>query len=201
MRRMMALVTVVVLLCCGCGDDFDPGCEFNRWVSGGVEIPGDIARWEGESRELQRRLVRWYGWNLKSHRPEPGFRDAYSTILAGEGGIMGWISFPDSGTVLPLLHQGCEGQGFVHRKSSPFPTGDGGTAVLELSDEVDCRYDLWRTLGEGTVFQIHILDQMLTYRIVGLPPEEDAEADRCLLVLVRDHVDVMLLAVREEGTP
>lgn len=94
MRRIMALITAVLVLCAGCGEGPEAPIPDTRAVSATVEEWRYSGGWAGESLELQLRLARWYGCNLQLEHPESGFREGYDNILAGPGGIMGWVEFP-----------------------------------------------------------------------------------------------------------
>ena len=191
MRRMLALITAMILVCSGCGgipakiDEPAPRVE--------LVAAGDRVFWEGECLELQRRLVRWYGINLESDRPETNFRESYDNILAGPGGLMGTIHFPDARITLPIFHDGWEGEGFVHCADSPFPVGEGGTAVLILTENQPEFLKVWQSLNTDSVFQICILDQTLTYRITEELPGEDS----CVLVISRAGDGLRLTGVLE----
>lgn len=183
MRKMMAWITALVLLCSGCGGKAE---QLNVPVFGAdLEAAGDWNCWEGEALELQRRLVRWYGINLASDRPEPGFREGYGNILAGPGGMIGLIHFPDMEITMPIFHDGWEGAGFVHDAASPFPAGEDGTAVLTLAKNQWDFLKAWLSLENDWVFQILILDRILTYRIVAQLPEASEAA--CVLVIDQEE--------------
>lgn len=201
MRRMLALITVLALVTAGCGGEgAGEGLQDPR---AGLVAPVCCGTWEGEALELQRRLVRWYGINLTSPDPEPGFREAYGSILAGPGGVMGWVRFPGSGAQLPVYHEGSSGEGFVHSADSPFPAGEGGTAVLTLAGDRAALWQAWLAPEPGMEFQVHILDRVLTYCVTsvtpGVPiPEGEPGEDRCLLIFFRDGGAVPVLGIRVE---
>ncbi len=192
MRKMMAWVTVLVMLCCGCGGRIT---QLDVPAFGAdLEGTGNWDCWKGEEMELQRRLVRWYGLNLASDCPEPGLRESYGNILAGPGGIMGEIRFPDMGITLPIFHDGWQGEGFVHDASSPFPAGEAGTAVLTLGKNQWDFARAWLSLGDGGVFQILILDRILTYRTATKLPEEPGKP-ACVLVIGRGEEALRLTGI------
>ena len=155
---------------------------------------GDWACWDGESLELQRRLIRWYGINLASACPEPGFRRGYDNILAGPGGLLGAVHFPDAGITMPIFHDGWEGEGFVHRADSSFPAGEGGAAVLTLSGDHKAFFTVCQSLKQNGVFCISILDRTLTYRITAECPEENS----CILELSWEGKVLRLTGILEE---
>lgn len=195
MRRMMALITAVLVLCAGCGDEQRMAEPDTRAASAVVTAWMDRGGWAGESLELQRRLVRWYNLNQRSDQPEEGFREGYDSILAGPGGIMGWVEFPDNGAVLPLLHDGCAGEGFLHQKDSPFPTGEGGTSVLRLSSSQQALWSAWLPQDPGQIFRIHILDLVVTYRIPSPEPGRiPADAD-CILIFPGEGEAMMVYGI------
>lgn len=198
MRRIMALAVAVMMLCCSCGG-MDRGVP--PPVSDGVGAES-WSGWAGERLELQRRLVRWYGFNLQSDHPEPGFRESYRSILAGPGGVMGWVEFPQ-GSTLPLFHEGCTGEGFLHQKDTPFPTGEGGRSVLWLSSRRQSQWERWLAPEAGQVFRVHILDLTVTYRIHsveygGSIPAPEPSDNQCVLIFPRTGGDLRVLGIREE---
>ena len=197
MRRMMALITAVLVLCAGCSHDRELTMPDTRAASAAVAAWKDRGGWAGESLELQRRLVRWYNLNLRSDQPEPGFREGYDSILAGPGGLMGWVEFPDTGAVLPLFHDGCAGEGFLHQKDSPFPTGEGGTSVLRLSSSQQALWSAWLTREPGQLFRVHILDLVVTYRIRSPEPGMITTDDCCILIFSVDGEDLTVHGIRE----
>lgn len=202
MRRLLVLITVLALVTAGCGG-IDPGepAPDIRAAALAVEQWRECGGWEGEDLELQRRLVRWYGINLRSRQPEPGFREAYDSILAGPGGIMGWVEFNEA--TLPLFHEGSVGEGFLHQLDTPFPTGEYGTAVLRLSGDQTGLWAAWLAPKTGDSFRIHILDTVVTYRIQsaerGEPLLHPADTDsRCLLVIDWDDERLVIVGVPEK---
>ena len=182
MRKIMALITAVAVLCVGCGKPGEGAQPDTRGVSAAVANWVDSGGWTGESLERQRRLVRWYNLNLQSECPESGFRECYHSILAGPGGLIGWGEFPDTGAVLPLLQDGSAGAGFLHRQDTPIPNGEGGVSVLRLSSRQQMLWLSWRAPEPGDVFRIHILDLVLTYRIQAPTADEALPEESCLLL-------------------
>lgn len=195
MRRIMALITAMILVCSGCGGR----TERTEGTVPGVDLSAGSgwACWEGERLELQRRLVRWYGIHLESESPEPNFRESYENILAGPGGMMGAIHFPEAGITMPIFHDGWEGQGFVHRAASAFPAGEGGTAVLTLAENQPGAMKICQSLKTGSVFQIWILDRILTYRITEKLPDAPEE-DGCVLEITREGEVLRLMGILEK---
>ena len=174
MRQILALVMAMALVCSGCGEvAVERDTPAPEW---------DWMLWEGEMLELQRRLVRWYGICLEDEGQSTALRESYENILAGPGGLMGVIRFPEAEITLPIFHHGWEGNGFVHDPDSPFPVGEGGTAVLTMGLTTPEASALGRLLAEAEVFQICILDRILTYRITREAPGEMV-ADACVLVI------------------
>lgn len=198
MRRMMALITAVLVLCVGCSHDRELTMPDTRATSAAVEDWMDRGGWEGENLELQRRLVRWYALNLQSEQPEPGFHEGYNSILAGPGGIMGWVEFPDTGAVLPLRHEGCTGEGFLHQRDTPFPTGEGGTSILWLSSGQQELWSAWLAMEPEQIFRVHILDLMITYRMQSPESGMIATDDCCVLIFPRAGEDLTVLGIRED---
>lgn len=202
MRRMLAWITAMAVLCAGCGARVESPMPNTREVSVVIENWIDCGGWTGEKLALQRRLVRWYHFNLRSDQPEPGYEERYHSILAGPGGVMGWVEFPDARSELPLMHEGAATEGFQHQKDTPFPVGDGGTAVLWLHSPQRALWTGWLAPEPGQVFRIHILDMTLTYRIRSVAPGREPEdtaamEDGCILVLPGDHGGLVAVAIRE----
>lgn len=203
MRRMMALVTAVLVLCGGCGVSGEMPVPNTREASAAVEAWVDCGGWAGERLEMQTRLARWYNLNLRSGSPEPGFSEAYGNILAGPGGMMGWLEFPNREAVLPLFHESGSGEGFCHQKNTPFPIGDDGTTVLRLNSRQPVLWAGWLAPEPGQVFRIHILDRVLTYRIGSLVSDgtivdTSAVEDGCVLIFSESGTDLLVLGIREE---
>lgn len=182
MRRMLALITVLALLVAGCVCDAGERVPDQQTVL--ARGRGTFDGWEGETLELQRKLVRWYNWNLTANRPDWRFRETYGSILAGPGGVMGTIRFPAAEAELPLLHEGCEGEGFIHRADSAFPIGDGNT-VLIFGREQALLWASWLGLEEGSLFEIRILDMVVTYRVTSITAagEYSGTAKQSVLIL------------------
>lgn len=193
MRRILAMITAVLLVCSGCGgmatklDEVMP-------VAGEKAIVGWDC-WEGETLELQRRLVRWYAIHLEGNRLEQDFLESYHNILAGPGGLMGAVYLPDAEITIPIFHDGWRGEGFVHEAQTPFPAGEGGVAVLQLSENQSGYLRVCQSLRPGDLFQICILDRTLTYRITEELPGEDC----CVLVIALEGGALRLTGVLEPG--
>lgn len=186
MRKMLALFAAIALAASGCGGletaDYGGAGQADMAAAAAWEPPGAVCR--EETLEFQRRLAMWYNLNLVSRIQDPGFRDAYRSILA-DTEVMGWVWFPEVGTALPIRHEGKDpGGGFIHSRDTAFPIGGiGSQPVLWLEGRTPGALKL----GEGSVFQIHILDTVLTYRVTGVIqgeqiPEAAAGEDRCVLV-------------------
>lgn len=189
MRRMWALITAMLLVFSGCGETSKGINE--PYPRNPLAAEGAWDCWEGEELELQRRLVRWYGINLESRCPEQGFRESYDSILAGPGGMMGAIRFPDTGITVPVFHQGWAGAGFIHDGDTPFPAGEGGTPVLTLAGDRQLLLAVYQSIKQDGVFQILILDGILTYRFTEEAPEEVG----CVLVIPREGGELRLTGV------
>lgn len=147
MRKSIILLTALVILLTGCGEQ-----RLTVEAVSMQPIPEDT------NVSLQRKLARWYNVNLISDTPEEGFEQAYSGILWHEGGIMGYIEIPSLELILPILHEGGSG-GFIHDARSAFPIGGRGNHTVLTCDAL-------LALGEGEEIRIWILGESRSY-IVG----------------------------------
>lgn len=189
MKRMLALVTVLVLVAVGCSGLNPVEGEAAVWSHEDLRSCWDL--WSGDALKLQWGLTRWYAVCLESDGANLESARAYPNILAGVDGIMGEIAFNDGNFVLPIYHDGSRCAGFVHRENSPFPTGEQGGAVLRLSG-----WDLPEHLiSENSVFEIRILDSVTTYQVTeisaGTLPEG---AGDCILVIPGGDGERIMLA-------
>lgn len=191
MRRILAMVTAVILVCSGCGGMTAKLDEVMPVAAEKVVVDWDC--WEGADLELQRKLIRWYGIHLEEKRLEPEFLESYQNILAGPGGLMGAVHFPDAGITIPIFHHGWSGEGFVHEAQTPFPAGESGVAVLRLSEKRSEYQEVCRMLEQGDLFQICILDRTFTYRIAEALPGEEG----CVLVIPKDGGTLRLMGILE----
>lgn len=127
---------------------------------------------EGE-RLLQWNLARWYGRNLTTDHPDPGFRAAYDKILAFEDGVLGILILGDE--MLPIYHQGALQSipGAEHRAASAFPLGTRESCcLLRLPDGWDAG-----AMDARSVLKIRCLDRTTLYRPVQTEDQPDtAEA-------------------------
>lgn len=181
MKRV--LVYIILLIFIGCSVSI---ClwEWNRGtaMAGGGEVVAALSRQEAEDQELQWDLARWYNLNLTSVRQDENFRNAYWDILDLKDHAMGILSVPALGLRIPIYHGAePENPGAGHIQTTAFPLGQTGEhSALRIPV----------LLEEGMYFYIHILEQVLPYRITNRQltgPETvsyQVQADETLCTLV-----------------
>lgn len=133
--------------------------EWNRGnlIAGDGGVVAALSRQDAEKLELQRDLARWYNLNLTSLRQDAGFRDAYWDILDLQDHAMGVLSVPSMGLELPIYHGEENGEkGVGHIQTTAFPLGQSGEHSAMRVPVL---------MEEGTYFYIHILEQVLPYRV------------------------------------
>lgn len=124
----------------------------------------ELAAEDAQTRKLQQDLALWYNLNLLAREPEPGFREAYGSILCYTDQIMGSLEIPAAGVRLPIYHGVSAAvlkKGVGHAADSAFPIGgEGNHTVLagQLMEEL-------AALETGDLIYIHILDQVLAYEV------------------------------------
>lgn len=148
-------------------------------------------------------------------------QEPYSSLLNTDGnGLMGYIDIPKMDVTLPIFHgttsEVLEG-GVGHLQPTSLPVGGEGThSVLSAHTGLGGKklFTDLDQLGEGDVFCLHVLGQVLAYRVsdirVVLPDDVsslsiDPKADKCTLVTctpygVNDH-RLLVTGLRTEYNP
>lgn len=148
-------------------------------------------------------------------------QEPYSGLLNTDGnGLMGYIDIPKMDVTLPIFHgttsEVLEG-GVGHLQPTSLPVGGAGThSVLSAHTGLGGKklFTDLDQLGEGDVFYLHVLGQVLAYRVsdirVVLPDDVsslsiDPAADKCTLVTctpygVNDH-RLLVTGLRTEYSP
>ncbi len=148
-------------------------------------------------------------------------QEPYSGLLNTDGnGLMGYINIPKMDVTLPIFHgttsEVLEG-GVGHLQPTSLPVGGVGThSVLSAHTGLGGKklFTDLDQLGEGDVFYLHVLGQVLAYRVsdirVVLPDDVsslsiDPAADKCTLVTctpygVNDH-RLLVTGLRTEYNP
>lgn len=152
MRRIMVyflLVCMLILTACHEreADTGDAIAQFSREMG---EMPE-------EALQMQKMLTQWYNLNLRTEAPDVGFERSYGSILYFTDGMMGYVEIPDLEIRIPIYHD-MRQSGFFHDPYSAFPTGGEGNRT-ELHTALPI------VLEEGAVFHVHVLGDVLTYRI------------------------------------
>lgn len=142
--------------------------------------------------EQQWKLAQNYNASLMN-----GSQEGYGEILNLSDGIMGCICIPKIHVLLPIYHGAGEAvlaKGAGHLPQSGFPVGGKGNhAVITAHSGYPTAkmFSDLNTLSLGDTFEIHILQEVLVYRVdqilvvlpqdtAALQPEEGA--DYCTLV-------------------
>ncbi len=148
-------------------------------------------------------------------------QEPYSGLLNTDGnGLMGYIDIPKIGVTLPIFHgttsEVLQG-GVGHLQPTSLPVGGNGTHSVLSAHTGLAGKKLFTDLdqmGEGDVFYLHVLGQVLAYRVssitVVLPDDVsslsiDPQADKVTLVTctpygVNDH-RLLVTGVRTEYDP
>ncbi len=148
-------------------------------------------------------------------------QEPYSGLLNTDGnGLMGYVDIPKMDVTLPIFHgttsEVLEG-GVGHLQPTSLPVGGAGThSVLSAHTGLGGKklFTDLDQLGEGDVFYLHVLGQVLAYRVsdirVVLPDDVsslsiDPAADKCTLVTctpygVNDH-RLLVTGLRTEYNP
>ena len=165
---------------------------FVEWMQPGAYAGAEqvVAELNRQSREpvaegMQRNLAKWYNLNRISEKPDSGYPEKYWEILDFTNHAMGYLSVPALGLQLPIYHgteETVQKQGVGHYPASSIPLGLPG-------EHTGLQFPV--SLEVGAYFYIHILHQVLPYRVTDIsyvsaaepefPPSE--EAAFCTLVL------------------
>lgn len=168
------------------------------------QLLGRMEEMEPEKRQLQQNLAKWYNRNLTAREQEPGFQEAYGSILDLGEGMMGVLRIPELDLALPITHG--EGGAVGHDPNSAFPIGGRGNhTILYL------REDRLRRLPEpGGPLRITVLGTEMVYRIESVQimsadwPVERENTEEDLLTLVVDgrtglsQTRILIRCVRSE---
>lgn len=171
LRRCTAifLLGLMVALCPYAQRGFH--CLENAWNMALLE-----ARLSRTDIRLQRHLAEGYNAALKD-----GIQEGYDDILNIKNGIMGTVLIPKIRVHLPIYHgtdPGALSRGAGHLPQSPFPIGGGGNHSVITAHTGYPGGRLFSDLDQlavGDTFEIHILDEIICYRvdqILTVLPEE-----------------------------
>ena len=173
--------------------------------SGAVHVVAELTRQSQEpvTMGMQRNLVKWYNLNLYSEVKDRDFPDRYWQILDFSNHAMGYLSVPSLGLRLPIYH-GTDAQvletGVGHFMGSAIPTGQPGEHTGLLCS---------LPLEPDTYFYIHILQQVLPYRVTNIGYSTGKEPDfaaseqsnQCTLVMEGHGKYRLAQAVLETDAP
>lgn len=214
MRYKMKLILLCVLAVAGIGmlayptvSDYVNRCSGSYAIS---ELEQHVMQIEQERISEERKRAEKYNASL----PGEEMKAEYADILNISGGIMGSLQIPQISVNLPIYHGTSEEileKGVGHLESSAFPVGGKGNHCVLTGHTGLPSAKLFTDLTElkeGDNFYIHILEDILAYRVdqikIVLPSEgEDlisvSGKDYCTLVTCTPYgVNSHRLLVRGE---
>lgn len=228
MKRKIRNIVVLLLLLAGCGALLYPIAS--NWLveknqtRAIEEYDLTVKEWSDRRREEERKLAREYNALLNGSEivdpfiPESGYvlPQNYLSIL-DIGGTIGSIEIPKIHVSLPIYHgtsQEVLQEGVGHLEATAFPVGGEGNHTVLTGHRGLPSAKLFTDLDKleiGDVFYIHVLDEVLAYKVDQIKVVEPSDTNDLRPVKEKDYVTLLTctpygvnshrLLVRAERTP
>ena len=192
MRRKTSILLALALLLVGLGVlSYPTLSDYVNRINGSFAIRAlndTLARAEPETIAAQRRLAEEYNAALGT-----GEGTGYDAILDFGNGIMGRIQIPKIGVDLPIYHGTSSlvlEKGVGHMPGTAFPIGGSGSHAVLTGHTGLPTAELFTDLTKlevGDRFCIHILREILVYRVDQIRVVLPAEAEALSAVPGEDH--------------